>query len=190
MKIGTNCKNDLYKKFFNQFYEKVPFVLNEKFNISLNNIEENLNKTLEEFYQEKEVFNKEEHIQIHQPVKESLDSKADKNVQIFLEEEFEKLQKIQSELHRVLKENFKISLEDNLSLSRKNSEAVLILKEELFDMNKKSPVIDIEEASDYDILMRREMIDSTVTNILALIKKISEKTKAPDNSCKKILFYF
>jgi hypothetical protein len=206
----------MYKKFFNKIYDKFTLEnenINEHFNTSLELLEEALNKALYELYNESgPIINN--NFENNKPPKQIDNIIPPKNIpdpatnnNLLIKDELNHLNKIQSELQKILKDNYKLQNNDDCnSLSRGTSEAVLILKEELFDYGKRSPIVNLEEFNsnqgvntneiyiggsdndnDYGVGGQNKIlieIESTMSNILALIKKIYDKTKPPETSSK------
>jgi hypothetical protein len=181
------CKHDIYKNIFNKLYSK--FIIesekvSEKLREGLEIVDQNLNYMLNSLYpgQAEKIpfpsqiyYNKE--IKGRESIVES--PKYDWT------EHLEKLNKIQTELKKIMKENFKVKEGDECELSRNHSEAVLIDREELTDCNKTSPVVNLRLGKDANNAENLSLeANDNLNLILNLIKKLNEISKAPDHSSK------
>jgi hypothetical protein len=210
--MSQYSKNEIYKKVFNKFCDsyngdKKNFVDSlEEINYVVNKVEKDLNMMINKIYQprieqtlEK---NDEENIKITpaetkivaDEIQELPQNKLDLQPQVqILTKQLENFNLIQRELEEIIRENFKNRRDEN-ELSRRNSEVVLIEKDEFIDCNKRIPIELIEErenkikielnSKDSNIDEIKELIDIKFKKILTDVRKINEYTKLPENSSK------
>jgi hypothetical protein len=182
--MSNYYKHDIYKNIFNKLYSR--FVLenekvSEKLFEGLDIVDQNLNYVLNFVYNgETEEF--PVHIANFYQKKEIPPAAPEFD----WNEQVAKLNKIQNDLKKILKENFKLKEGDEYELSRNPSEAVLIDREELLDNNKVSPVINLklnrENSNNLENIFQEA--NEQINHISILIRKLNEVSKAPDHSSK------
>lgn len=198
---------------FNKIYEKFTVgseTVPEKLLNCIQLIEQNLNYVVDKLYYSNEEKGKEmnslkdlkESVRVEKMEKDNEKPHIKKdppligeNFTQFLNEHMDNLNKLQLEVKKILKENFKInnSLDDNI-LSKQNSEAVLIDREELNDNNKFSPVINLEndivpggKLNSGNNINNEDKVTKIIESVIILtqmIRRIGDVSKIPDNSSK------
>jgi len=134
--------------------------------------ETNLDSIVNSLYQEEE----KENISKDKPTSTYLNN--------ILNFQIENMNKIQNDLLKMLKENFKYKdLIYSNDISRRNSEPVLLEKDEIIDVNRFSQLVDLN-CEDYDEQKKIDIINENVSRINLLIKKLWDISKPPDNSSK------
>lgn len=222
--MSQYSKNEIYKKVFNKFCEyhneenKYPSQSLEEIIKLLNKIENELNLVKNKIYYNTEYDSSKNLIEkniintVRKETKENnlfndrkLSTNKEEDNLMYRQEIFNKhienLNSIQREISEILKDNFKSrdhdDKKDEYELSRANSEAVLVDKDELTDFTKKSPIIHLNMEQQLTIKEEKlistknlshqelsELIETKYKNILSDLKKINEYTKLPDNSSK------
>lgn len=197
--MNLYIKNDLYKKLFNKVYEKYNLddkKLTEKVESNNKQIEECLNKTLYKLYN-----NEEEEEEEEEKVEEknlSLDHN-NQNILNILNNQLNNFNQINNELNKIITQNFaktNNNLKNSINLElqpRRNSEVVLIDKEELFDNNKKSPIINLDIDENIQINNKdtipniTQSLNDNLANINQKIKQLYELTKPVEISSNIII---
>jgi hypothetical protein len=207
--MSQYSKNEIYKKVFNQFSEsyngenKNSVDSLEEINNLVMKIEKDLYVVINKIYHPQFLQGKEIKIDnlkntalVSNQVNEIQGLPQNKNDLQFLARQLENFNSIQRELEEILRENFKNRRDekDQNALSRRNSEVVMIDKDDLMDCNKRTPVTQMQEscmeakiniepnACDFNIEELTQLAEAKFKKILNDVRKINEYTKLPDNS--------
>jgi hypothetical protein len=155
------CKHDTYKLLFEKLYSKYLAPEHpKKFQEKINLIDKNLNSLLDFVYDDHE---------------ESEDCKYNNiiDVKMFASYE-EKLANVEKEIKTILLDNFKMKPSDDLDLSKKSSDVIIIDKDfENFNNGN---------GRDYQEILNQNY--DHFSEILKNLKKLREVSKPPDNSGK------
>jgi hypothetical protein len=196
--MNLYLKNDIYKKLFNKVYEKYSIENNEyvseRLNKNITKIESCFNQVLDGLSEDKvNNFQKESGVNSMIEKNEIVYNFNSNQLVTILQEQLENMNKINSELNKIIKDNFpklnttgnNINTNNNVNnLSRENSEAVLLDKDDFtFEFNNLNENSE-KNKNETDLLYSK--IDESISQINNIIKKIYELTKPVECSSKLI----
>jgi hypothetical protein len=177
--MNKYCKNETYKLLFDKIYTRYYAPNDEnstKFEEKINFIDKNLKSLLSHVYDD---------IQEKEEIKSNniIDTKL---INFYKE----KLASIEQEIKKILIDNFKIKPSDDLDISRKSSDVIIIEKHEAYEnFGKNHNGLNLHNIHNHhniqDILNQNDEL-YIFSDIFKNLKKLREVSKPPDNSGKII----